>query len=93
MHKVLHALGREDYEKMRSLQKGKGLKITRDVARIILIFYYAYKILNLAFCCDACIQQIVNVTPLLTFVYISSLMCCTCFQKEIKIIVILQASF
>jgi len=30
------------------------------------------------------IQQIVNVTPLSTFVYVSSLMCCRCYQKEIQ---------
>src|SRR6218665_4197275 len=72
-----------------SLQKGKGLKITRDVAHIILTFYHAYEIRNLAFCCltfccDSRIQQIVNVTHLLTFVHVSSLMCCICFQKEIQ---------
>ena len=38
----------------------------------------------LTFCCDSPIQQIVNVTPLLTFPHVSSLMCCTCFQKEIQ---------
>ena len=83
--------GREESEKYGSLQKGRGLKITLDVAHISLIFYYAYKIWNLAillrcltFCCDARIQQIANVTPLWTSVHVSSLMCCTCFQKEIQ---------
>src|SRR6218665_1432533 len=36
--------GREESEKMWQFPKGRGLKITRDVAHIILIFHYAYKI-------------------------------------------------
>jgi len=38
VHKVLHVTGREDSEKMWQFTKGEGLKITRDVAHIILIF-------------------------------------------------------
>ena len=34
-----------------SLGKGRGCE-DHDVTRIILIFYHAYTIINLAFCCD-----------------------------------------
>src|SRR6218665_52823 len=34
--------------------------------------------------CVVRIQQILNATPLLTFVHVSNLMYCTCFQKEIQ---------
>jgi len=44
VHKVLHAPGEGESEKMWQFAKGRGLKITRDVAHFILIFYYAYKI-------------------------------------------------
>ena len=81
------------WENLAVLKKGRGLKIKRDLAHIISISYYAYKIWNfrsslplwcLTFCCDARIQQIVNVAPLLTFVHVSSLICCACFQREIQ---------
>jgi len=55
MHKVLNAPGEGGvWENVGVCKRGWvwTLKITRDVAHIILIFYYAYKILNLAFCCD-----------------------------------------
>jgi len=42
----------------------------------------------LTFCCDARIQRVVKVTPLLTFVQVSTLICCTSFKKKFKIIVI-----
>jgi len=35
---------REESEKMWHFATGEGMKIARDVAEIILIFYYAYKI-------------------------------------------------
>jgi len=36
--------GRKESEKVWQFAKGRSLKITRDVAHIILVFYYAYKI-------------------------------------------------
>src|SRR6218665_2944449 len=81
--------GREESEKMWQFAKGVG---SEDHTSHILFYFFVTQIKSefslllccLTLCCDSRIQQIVNVTPLLTFTHVSSLMCCTCFQKEIQ---------